>query len=170
MELIPILSTIILIATISTFLLAIGAYVLYKARERKGEVAVAPRQAEIIAEVVAPAGMPAPRQVVQQRAAGQKVSGQQPIFAERQPVIIQQFPGQPQHFTQRPQPGESDRQQPGQYNETGYVQQRGFQAPQQYGTRSEDARKQKDSKFLKYTTEGYVPAKEDKESGAVRWR
>ena len=34
MELIPILSTIILVATISTFLLAIGAYILYKVREK----------------------------------------------------------------------------------------------------------------------------------------
>jgi uncharacterized ion transporter superfamily protein YfcC len=34
MELIPILSTIILVATICTFILAIGAYVLYKVREK----------------------------------------------------------------------------------------------------------------------------------------
>ncbi len=35
MELIPILSTIILVATISTFILAVGAYILYNIRERK---------------------------------------------------------------------------------------------------------------------------------------
>jgi hypothetical protein len=35
MELIPILSTIILVATISTFILAVGAYILYKIREGK---------------------------------------------------------------------------------------------------------------------------------------
>ena len=35
MELIPVLSTIILVATISTFLLAIGAYILYKIREEQ---------------------------------------------------------------------------------------------------------------------------------------
>jgi len=35
MELIPILSTIILVATISTFILAIGAYILYKIRESR---------------------------------------------------------------------------------------------------------------------------------------
>jgi hypothetical protein len=38
MELIPILSTIILVATISTFLLAIGAYILYKIREGRVKV------------------------------------------------------------------------------------------------------------------------------------
>jgi len=42
MELIPILSTIILVATISTFILAVGAYILYKIRE--GKVRVSPEQ------------------------------------------------------------------------------------------------------------------------------
>lgn len=37
MELIPILSTIILVATISTFILAIGAYILYKLQEERAE-------------------------------------------------------------------------------------------------------------------------------------
>ena len=40
MELIPILSTIILVATISTFILAVGAYILYKIRE--GRVKISP--------------------------------------------------------------------------------------------------------------------------------
>jgi hypothetical protein len=172
MELIPILSTIILVATISTFLLAIGAYILYKTRERRGQIAAVPRQAEIVAEVVTPSGMPAPRQMEQPQVA------QQPVFVERQPVIIQQFPGQPQQqFTQRPQPYTAFRQQPtgpvtqqpGQYNVPGYVQQRGVQAPQ-YTAQPEEVRQQKDSKFLKYTTEGYVSTKENKESGAARWR
>ncbi len=35
MEIIPILSTIILVATIATFILAVAAYILYKIRERK---------------------------------------------------------------------------------------------------------------------------------------
>ena len=37
MELIPILSTIILVATISTFVLAVGAYILYKVQEGKAD-------------------------------------------------------------------------------------------------------------------------------------
>jgi hypothetical protein len=171
MELIPILSTIILVATISTFLLAIGAYVLYKARERRGQIAVAPKQSEIRAEIVTPAGAPA-QQFEQQKA------GQQPNYVERQPVIIQQAPGQPQkRSAQRPQPYTAFRQQPanpnvpqpGQYNEAGYVQQRGLQPPQ-LSIQQEEQRQKKDSKFLKYTNEGYVPAKENKEGGAARWR
>lgn len=65
MELVPILSTIILVGTIATFILAVAAYILYKVRERR-----APR--EHVAEetgrqephvLVEPAGRPelAPR-------------------------------------------------------------------------------------------------------------
>jgi hypothetical protein len=54
MELIPVLSTIILIATISTFLLAIGAYILYKVREGKGQKAAAPIPSTVNAELFTP--------------------------------------------------------------------------------------------------------------------
>lgn len=52
MELIPILSTIILVATIMTFILAIGAYVLYKIRERRGQTASVEYPSRINAELV----------------------------------------------------------------------------------------------------------------------
>jgi len=55
MELIPILSLIVLVATISTFILAVGAYVLYKIRERKGRVSKAVQPAAIEAELITPA-------------------------------------------------------------------------------------------------------------------
>ena len=55
MELIPILSLIILVATISTFILAVGAYILYKIRERKGRTAQAAQPSAIPGELVAPA-------------------------------------------------------------------------------------------------------------------
>ncbi|MDA3859664.1 MAG: hypothetical protein PF445_00410 [Melioribacteraceae bacterium] len=54
MELIPILSLIILVATISTFILAVGAYVLYKVRERKGKKSAVEQPAAIGAELVTP--------------------------------------------------------------------------------------------------------------------
>ncbi len=53
MELIPILSLIILVATVSTFILAVGAYILYKIRERKGRQA-STQPASIPAELIAP--------------------------------------------------------------------------------------------------------------------
>jgi hypothetical protein len=58
MELIPVLSTIILVATISTFLLAIGAYILYKIRESKGQQAVAPVPSTVSADIYTPAEIP----------------------------------------------------------------------------------------------------------------
>jgi hypothetical protein len=169
MELIPILSTIILVATISTFLLAIGAYILYKARERKGRVASIAQPTEVKAELVTPAAA----SVLQQ----QRMSPQ-PIIVEREPIIIQQqaqTPQQqrvnprPQPFTVYRQPINVNIQQPRQYTETGYVQQRGYQG-QQTGASMTEGRQSRESKFMKYTSEGYVPAKEDKDIGAVKWR
>ncbi|GJQ64016.1 MAG: hypothetical protein SCALA702_30690 [Melioribacteraceae bacterium] len=55
MELIPILSLIILVSTISTFVLAVGAYILYKVRERRGRAAKAKPPESIPAELVEPA-------------------------------------------------------------------------------------------------------------------
>ena len=54
MELIPILSLIILVATVSTFILAVAAYILYKIRETKGKVSEAPQPTAIPAELVTP--------------------------------------------------------------------------------------------------------------------
>lgn len=52
MELITILSTIILIATISTFILSVGAYILFKIRSRREQKpilnAVGPTRAELV--------------------------------------------------------------------------------------------------------------------------
>lgn len=54
MELIPILSTIILVATISTFILAVGAYILYKIREGKGAVSPERKPEYLEAEYLVP--------------------------------------------------------------------------------------------------------------------
>jgi hypothetical protein len=54
MELIPILSTIILVATISTFILAVGAYILYKIRESKVQQPPVTEPANLYAEYIVP--------------------------------------------------------------------------------------------------------------------
>lgn len=54
MELIPILSTIILVATISTFILAVGAYILYKIREGKARVSPDRKPEYLEAEYLVP--------------------------------------------------------------------------------------------------------------------
>jgi hypothetical protein len=54
MELIPILSTIILVATICTFILAVGAYILYKIREGKVQQPPVTEPANLYAEYIVP--------------------------------------------------------------------------------------------------------------------
>ncbi|MCH8170011.1 MAG: hypothetical protein IIB07_02615 [Bacteroidetes bacterium] len=138
MELIPILSTIILVATISTFILAIGAYILYKIRESRGELYVAAEPSEVKAELVTPVATPvreverAPAQVVVQQPV--ESSGPQP-----QPIFIQQ------QFRPEAKPLQSRVGVPA------------TQSP-------------RDSKFMKYTSEGYVSAKEDVNAGALKWK
>ncbi|MEJ2196274.1 MAG: hypothetical protein P8X73_15635 [Ignavibacteriaceae bacterium] len=55
MELIPILSTIILVATISTFILAIGAYILFKIQEKRADQFVQRGQEMEKTDIVEPA-------------------------------------------------------------------------------------------------------------------
>ncbi|GMR25144.1 MAG: hypothetical protein BMS9Abin39_0424 [Ignavibacteria bacterium] len=57
MELIPILSTIILVATISTFILAIGAYILFKIHEKQADQHASRHLAIERAELLEPANI-----------------------------------------------------------------------------------------------------------------
>lgn len=57
MELIPILSTIILVATISTFILAVGAYILFKIHERQADQHASRHLAIERAELLEPANI-----------------------------------------------------------------------------------------------------------------
>lgn len=54
MELIPILAFIVLVGTISTFIFATGAYILFKIRERKNGARSVRRPSAYEAELVAP--------------------------------------------------------------------------------------------------------------------
>jgi hypothetical protein len=143
MELIPILSTIILVATMSTFILAIGAYILYKVREKRSRGAVAvPQPATVKAEVIVP-NVAVQRQPDQLRGTSQ--TGYEQQYA--------------------PMPYQQSRQSPYPTSagdvEHGYTQQELDERQQQQHS---------DPKFLKYTSEGYVPTKDDKSQGALRWR
>jgi hypothetical protein len=168
MELIPILSTIILVATISTFLLAIGAYILYKIRESKDQRIGAQKPMAVKAEIISPAELPAsqPEQArgvaaqpvfVDVEQPGQNVN-RQPAFTQlRRPAVKQR---QAQQGWQQQQAAQA-----GQFN-NGY-QQRGYDNGI---LNSGGAQAAPSNKFYKYTTEGYVSPKEDKQSGAMRWR
>jgi hypothetical protein len=132
MELIPVLSTIVLIATIMTFLLAIGAYILYKVRESRGVAMAPPQSAWVTAEIVTPAAEP-------QRAERPRAPKYttQPVFLETQPATSQDG--------LRPQA-------------------KPFAVTEVEGSDKTAA------KFMKYSSEGYVTPKEDKNSGALKWK
>lgn len=162
MELIPILSTIILVATISTFMLAVGAYILYKVRERKGIQVVSQQPSEINAELVTPVSS---QQVPSER------SKPQPIFVGPQsPYQRQQPSAQPfqQRYSSGPIPYNGGNQ-PRNYSEQDNSQQRAY-AGNLRNIQPQGELKPKSAKFMKYTSEGYVPTKEDKDSGALRWK
>ncbi|MBZ0199441.1 MAG: hypothetical protein K8H86_06210 [Ignavibacteriaceae bacterium] len=160
MELIPILSTIILVATISTFILAIGAYILYKVRESTGQQATVAQAETIRGELVTPVE-------IQQRHPEQRVIPQ-PIYVEQQQPFVER---QPIFVNQQGRPAPQNTQsrfaqvRPRQYAEGNYVEKSNSgRIPANQGTQPSD------TKFYKYTDEGYVSAKEDKSSGALKWR
>lgn len=134
MELIPILSTIILVATICTFILAIGAYILYKIRERKGEQTHYTRPSSVQAELVTPEET--------------------------------DMPVEPRYI--RPSSGRSTRPE----GPPSYEEKPGYYPTAEEAADYERKKKQKTTgrKFLKYTSEGYVPTEEDKNTGILKWR
>ena len=142
MELIPILSTIILVATICTFILAVGAYILYKVREGRQQYAIQTKPSNVKAELVVPSEMTIGKVSVQT---------EQGITREE--------------YTKQQQPSQS----------------RFTPEPKEYKTEESKDEKQKvrlrpvnrlsdENKFLKYTSEGYIPTQEDRSSGELKWR
>ncbi|MCX6149519.1 MAG: hypothetical protein NTX22_03225 [Ignavibacteriales bacterium] len=155
MELIPILSFIILVATISTFILAIGAYVLYKIREGKGKLATAPKPRAVEGELYTPAQV-----VVRQ---GVPVQQRQQVFQDQ---FYQNVPYEQQA---RPgtQPGQQENVQQGEYR---HGPQQRAPYPQQNQAEGEFDETPADKKFMKYTSEGYVPVNKTKTGENLKWR
>jgi hypothetical protein len=128
MELIPILATIVLAATTSTFLLAVGAYILYKIRERRSKKNLR-RLYNREAELVTP-----------QRYEGMEKYPEQSII-------------QANELKQK-------------LNKESVKEDSDSRVPDHLPV---EPKKHK-SKFLKYTSEGYISPKDDKKSGNIRWR
>ncbi|HSL87858.1 MAG TPA: hypothetical protein VK870_01005 [Ignavibacteriaceae bacterium] len=148
MELIPILSTIILVATISTFLLSIGAYILYKIRERKSVNTVSSRPKTVQAELIVPADV----------LPGRSSTLQQSKSPQYQSPFTVQKPAQ-QSTVNKPEPEFSE---PASFSveDTKKV----------FAPRHHYAKKTRDTKFFKYTSEGYIPTEDDKATGVLKWR
>ena len=180
MELIPILSTIILVATISTFLLAIGAYILYKIREKRGKKVVKTAESTVQAELITPEGSAVSQQDMRGSSAprqGQREQGQ-PGYAPQpaaQPIFIQQSTQQPERDYSKPRhinipqqkikaPNVPQSAQGPQQNNV-----RGYQGPS-YATAGRVNEAPRATRFVQYTTEGYVTTKEEKNKESLKWR
>lgn len=165
MELIPILSLIILVATVSTFILAIGAYILYKIRERKGITATAPQPSAIPAELITPAPLAAEQRVAgQARRTFEVVPPQQEYGYEYQSPS----PYEQQEESKGPElrptfVGAGPRQYQGSVYPRSQEEQLGGTAGERYTQKR---------KFVRYTSEGYEePTKQEKkQEDNLRWR
>lgn len=148
MELIPILSTIILVATISTFILAIGAYILYKVREGKPQYVSAAKPSIVKAELITPTNA---QQTEQLRTNEQRQVRKVEPGISREINIQEKIPSQ-SRYTPEPRAYK--------YSEEKFSR----------GKSKTEQRLSDENKFLKYTTEGYISPEEDRNSGAVKWR
>ncbi len=145
MELIPILATIILVATICTFILAIGAYILYKIRERKGEAEAAKKPDVVEGELLTPLEQIKYENETDKVKIAKRI---EEVYArnnkEETPKATVVQKGQP-----------------------GPLPKRKIQVVQ--NREKKELRLNKEDKFLKYTMEGYVPPIED-ETSKIKWR
>ncbi len=161
MELIPILSLIILVATISTFILAVGAYILYKVRERRGLTADAPQPAVVPGELITPMGLTSEgyQEEVRRTFADEGyVTRETRETRGRQAPIYNQAPPQ-QAPELRPTFVSTSEQQ--------Y-----YQKPSRATSTSEGEKYVPKKKFQRYTSEGYVDTqkKEKTNEDKLRWR
>jgi flagellar basal body-associated protein FliL len=135
MELIPVLSTIILVATITTFILAIGAYILYKIRERRGQTVTPYAERTVEAELVSPSvyvSVEPTRENLHKRRVEQRRVVQDVILTSGKRQV----------------------------NERRNVEEHSIATTESSAP----------EKFMKYTSEGYISAKKDQKTGALKWR
>jgi len=138
MELIPVLSTIILVATITTFILAIGAYILYKRREKYSESYTPVSAPGVRGEYITPVR---PGSGEYETSPGRRIEKlQEEVLSER--VTLTGTPQESNRFQVKVSRESSRKAEPKRYSE----------------------------KFLKYTSEGYISAKENDERGSLKWR
>ncbi len=161
MELIPILSFIILVATASTFVLAVGAYALYKVRERKGKVGKAAEPAALPAEMVTPTPLPTEAGLATAERTLFEETGRTPTFGGRESSVYSTR----QTASLRPQVLTSETPT---YAETARFE-RTVPSPLSKPKTSTG------SKFMRYTSEGYVEPnteakKSEKKEDTLRWR
>ncbi|NOX17619.1 MAG: hypothetical protein GXO87_04975 [Chlorobi bacterium] len=162
MELIPILSLIILVATISTFILAVGAYILFKVRERKGKVAQAPQPAAVAGEMITPA-----QQAVAEQPAATRATYTEERYATRESAPYQQ----PMYATGEGRMKAGPNLRPtyaSPATQTRYTQ----GATEVRNTGEGRPYSETGAKFMRYTNEGYAPPQkeEKRKDDSLKWR
>ena len=164
MELIPVLSFIILIATVITFILSVGAYILYKIRESKGKLAVIPKHHTVEAKLYTPAQQEIKKEIpVQQRHTIYQKSFQQRIANEDQSKPREDI-SKHEKYQQIEYLNGTHRRKKSQQNENKAPSEQEGQLS--FG-KEEDST---DKKFMKYTPEGYIPVSKIKTGENLKWR
>ncbi len=156
MELIPILSLIILVATISTFILAVGAYILYKVRERKGKQGVAEQPASIEAQLVTPTRVVAETRSTRRTATGGQIYTRGTKDESRYATNTEDSQMRPTFVA--PKETRATRTEATRYT-----------APRERDTRDGE-RYTSAQKFKRYTNTYDAPTKEVKKEESLRWR
>ncbi|KUO62370.1 hypothetical protein APF79_07620 [bacterium BRH_c32] len=164
MELIPILSLIILVATISTFILAVGAYILYKVRERRGLTADAPQPAVVPGELITPMGLTSEGYQEEVRR----------TFADEGYTTRETRETRETRGRQAPVYNQAPQQQAPELRPTfvSTSEQQYYQKPSRATITSEGEKYVPKKKFQRYTSEGYVDTqkKEKTNEDKLRWR
>jgi hypothetical protein len=165
MELIPILSLIILVATISTFILAVGAYILYKVRERKGVTAQAPQPAAIPAELIAPAPLMTEQRIVTPERRTFEAPGNQPEYGY-------EYQRQSGYAPQEEQSRGPELRPTFVGTNPSYSESRYQRPTAETGRSYEPERNGNKKKFVRYTNEGYTePSRQEKrQEDNLKWR
>lgn len=162
MELIPILSLIILVATISTFILAVGAYILYKVRERKGRTAQTAQPSAIPGELISPAQMVGMQGESRRTVVEERAPTRESIYETRRYSDVRENDG-PEMRPTFVSPSTSQ----GAYVETKY------QRPTRRETSESERFTSPGRKYSRYTTENFVDQKKvdnKKKEEPLRWR
>ena len=141
MEIIPILSTIILVATICTFMLSVGAYILYKIREKKHKSSAPAYEREVQAELIAPEVINKPQYDEARRTV--------PFRTEKRKAVL------------TPQTNKS--------KESASTMKVEEFTKQENILKRNEIRELVNQRFMKYTSEGYKPAKGDQDLGKAIW-
>lgn len=150
MELIPILSLIMLVATIATFILAIGAYILYKIRERNGRTDATREPDTVSAELITPSYLAS--RTEEER---ETYTGDLGIQTKRYSEYSEGIRGPRMRQTiVRPM-----------YSNIEYRKEK-----EPYSTKTTIVDSDK-KKYLRYTQDGYVEPKKDKnKENVLKWR